>query len=100
MVQTQLNKSRTYQNTLSNTVRAKQEKEEKAQEKWNAIESKINKANLRAEIFKEFRKNAIDLKIVEQRWGAEGLEAVLGQSAEQITEQEKSGVVTLYNCWK
>lgn len=79
------------------TIQSQQRKEQL--EKWKEIDEKVKRANLRAEIYKQFRRSGsqfdIDLRKVEQQYGREGVEAIMGSSGlqESKTEKGKDAVV-------
>ena len=54
----------------------------------------MKRANLRAEIYKQFRRSGsqfdIDLRKVEQQYGREGVEAIMGSSSLQDSKAEKN----------
>ena len=64
-------------------------------EKWKEIDEKVRRANLRAEIYKQFRRSGsqfdIDLQKVEQQYGREGVEAIMGSSGLRESRPEKAG---------
>lgn len=55
----------------------------------------MRRANLRAEIYKQFRRSGsqfdIDLQKVEQQYGREGVEAIMGSSGLRESMPEKAG---------